>query len=133
MRQDKNNGNINITNNNFNNVIPEITENTITLEQEENNNNINNTTNINNLITNTNNNSNRRKDISKDIFPSLLMEINKGSWNNKKEDIDYIHNLINSANNKISINGLNDLFNLINDKLEDSNKNLVKLNVITFN
>ena len=115
LQRDKNNE---ITNT-INNVIPEVTENTITLEQEENN--------IYTLNTNINNNSNMRKDISKDIIPSLLMEINKGSWNDKKEGIDYIHNLINNANNKISINGLNDLFSLINDKLKDSNKNLVKI------
>ena len=68
-----------------------------------------------------------RTDISDEMPPSLLKEIDKGSWNDKKDGIEYIHNLIIKAKNKISINGLNELFNLINDKLKDSNKNFVKL------
>ena len=68
-----------------------------------------------------------RTDISNEMPPSLLKEIDKGSWKDKKDGIDYIHNLISKANNKININGLNELFNLIDDKLKDSNKNFVKL------
>ena len=69
----------------------------------------------------------KRIDISKYITPLLLKYINLGKWNEKKEAIDYIHKILNENNNYILINGLQDLINLVTEKLIDSNKNLVKL------
>ena len=68
-----------------------------------------------------------RNDISKDITPVLLKYINYGKWNDKKEAIDFIHRILNKNDNCVSINGLNDLIELIIEKLVDSNKNLVRL------
>ena len=97
--------------------------------------NINNKTkrNKNNSMTNINDankmniNNNKRIDISKEITPKLLKEINRGKWIEKKEGIDYINSVIDKANNKISKNGLQDLFDLIKEKLNDGNQNLVKM------
>ena len=71
--------------------------------------------------------NNKRVDISKDITPKLLKEINRGKWVEKKEGIEYINSLIDKANNKISKNGLQELFDLIKEKLNDGNINLVKM------
>ena len=68
-----------------------------------------------------------RADISKDITPVLLKYINLGKWNEKKEGIEFIHKILNKNNNFILINGLQDLIELIIEKLTDSNKNLVRL------
>ena len=92
--------------------------------KKKNNSNINNST-IN--INNENSNNNKRIDISKEITPKLLKEINRGKWIEKKEGIEYINSVIDKANNKISKNGLQDLFDLIKEKLNDGNINLVKM------
>ena len=68
-----------------------------------------------------------RADISKDITPVLLKYINLGKWTEKKEGIEFIHKILNKNNNFILINGLQDLIELIIEKLTDSNKNLVRL------
>ncbi len=68
-----------------------------------------------------------RNDISKDITPVLLKYINYGKWNDKKEAIEFIHKILKKNNNYVLINGLNDLIELIIEKLMDSNKNLVRL------
>ena len=68
----------------------------------------------------------KRVDISKDIPVQLLKDIDKGKWNDKKEGIDFLHKLLDKSNNNISINGLDNLFMLIKEKLKDGNKNLVK-------
>ena len=80
------------------------------------------------------NNSNKKEnlnkirvDISKYITPTLIKYINLGKWKEKKEAIEYIHKILNDNDNHILINGLQDLIDLIIDKLIDSNKNLVKL------
>ena len=72
-------------------------------------------------------NNNKRIDISKELTPKLLKEINRGKWIEKKEGIEYINSVLDKANNKISKNGLQDLFDLIKDKLNDGNQNLVKM------
>ena len=93
------------------------------LEKEKNNNEKNNdNNNIKKEIK-----SQNRADISNDITPLLLKYINYGKWNEKKEGIEYIHKLLNDNNNHILINGLQNLIELVIEKLSDSNKNLVKL------
>ena len=69
----------------------------------------------------------QRVDISKQITPKLLKEINDGKWNEKKEAIEAIQKIITNANNKILPNGLKDLVTMIKNKLSDGNKNLVRL------
>ena len=71
--------------------------------------------------------NNKRIDISKELTPKLLREINRGKWIEKKERIEYINNVIDKTNNKISKNGLQELFELIKDKLNDGNQNFVKM------
>ena len=92
---------------------------------------VNKNTSISARISPSNSNSNlinnKRVDISKDITPKLLKEINRGKWVEKKEGIEYINSLIDKANNKISKNGLQELFDLIKEKLNDGNINLVKM------
>ena len=73
------------------------------------------------------NNNSKKVDISKELTPKLLREISRGKWNEKKEGIEYINSVIDKANNKISKNGLQELFELIKDKLNDGNQNLVKM------
>ena len=68
-----------------------------------------------------------RVDISKDISPVLLKYINYGKWNEKKEGIEFIHSILNKNKNYVLINGLQELIDLIIEKLSDSNKNLVRL------
>ena len=69
----------------------------------------------------------KRIDLTKEIPNSLLNDISKGKWNEKKEAIEFLHKLLDKSNNYISVNGLDNLFQLIKDKLKDGNKNLVKL------
>ena len=99
---------------NINNKTKKIKNNSMTNINDPNNKNINN-------------NINKRIDISKEITPKLLKEINRGKWIEKKEGIDYINSVIDKANNRISKNGLQDLFDLIKEKLNDGNQNLVKM------
>ena len=88
------------------------------------NNIINNNDNDNN---NTANSSIKPTDISKLIPPKLLKEIDKGIWQEKKDGIDYIIKVLENANKKILPDGLKDLFELIQEKLSDANKNFVRL------
>ena len=83
-------------------------------------NNLNEANNYSNL-------NNKRIDISKEITPKLLKEIKRGKWIEKKAGIEYIHSVINKANNKILKNGLQELFELIKEKINDGNQNLVKI------
>ena len=85
--------------------------------------------NNNNLEKNNENNSNNNKniDISKELTRKLLREIDRGKWIEKKEGIEYINSVIDKTNNKISKNGLQDLFELIKDKLNDGNQNFVRM------
>ena len=86
----------------------------------------NNSNNMNNILRNSIKSKNRA-DISKDITPVLLKYINMGKWNEKKEGIEFIHKILNKNNNHVLINGLQDLIELVIEKLTDSNKNLVRL------
>ena len=72
-------------------------------------------------------NSSNPQDISKKITKELLKDIDEGKWLEKKEAVEKIEKIINDTNMKILPNGLNDLFDLIKDKLSDCNKNLVKI------
>ena len=87
---------------------------------------------INGNLSNTNL-MNKRIDISKEITPKLLREINRGKWIEKKEGIEYINSVIDKANNKISKNGLQELFDLIKEKMNDGNINLVKITLQLLN
>ena len=82
-----------------------------------------NNTNLNSLI--------KPSDISKLITPKLLKEINKGSWQEKKDGLNYIAKVIKDSNNKILPDGLNNLFDLIQEKLSDGNKNFVRIIIHT--
>lgn len=73
------------------------------------------------------NNLNKPVDISKLIPPKLLREIDKGKWREKKDGINYIIKVIDNGNKKILPEGLKDLFDLIQDKLSDANKNFVRI------
>ena len=66
-------------------------------------------------------------DISKKITPEILKNIKDGKWTEKKEACDKIEKILKEANMKILPNGLNELMNLIKQKLSDSNKNIVKM------
>ena len=68
-----------------------------------------------------------RVDISKQITTKLLKEINDGKWGEKKEAIETIMKAITAANNKILPNGMKELITVIKAKLNDGNKNLVRL------
>ena len=71
---------------------------------------------------------NLKVDISKELpLEKFRTIMDKGDWTEKKDCIDYIHNVLDNSGNKISVNGLDDLFEIIKDKLKDENKNLVKL------
>ena len=85
--------------------------------------NINDNNNKNNKI----NSSIKFEDISKLIPPKLLKEIDKGKWQEKKDGIDYIIKTIDKGNKKILPDGLNNLFDLIREKLSDGNKNFVRM------
>ena len=117
-------------NDNFNeNIISEKNSNEINIESEQ---MINDSTNgdNNNYYTKMSRKeilNKNRADISKDITPVLLKYINLGKWNEKKEGIEFIHKILNKNNDFILINGLQDLIELIIEKLTDSNKNLVRL------
>ena len=66
-------------------------------------------------------------DISKKIDNKLLNFISNGKWMEKKSACDEIIKILNDTNMNILPNGLNDLFSVINNKLNDSNKNLIRL------
>ena len=90
---------------------------------------IDNSKKINNLNNNIINNKDNNKpvDISNLISSKLLKEIDKGKWQEKKDGIDYIIQIIENANKKILPDGLKDLFELIKEKLSDANKNFVRI------
>ena len=85
-------------------------------------------------IKNSNNNVNNkiidslfpRQDISKKITPKMLKDLNEGKWQEKKEIIDQISQIIISHNKKILPNGLSEFVSILKQKLKDSNKNLVR-------
>ena len=68
-------------------------------------------------------------DISKKITPQILKNISNGKWAEKKDACETIEKLLKEANMKILPNGLNDLMNLIKEKLVDGNKNIVRMMV----
>ena len=117
--------------NNTSNKVKDLLNNDNKTKKNKNNSNTNNSTintnssNLNNININVNNN--KRIDISKEITQKLIKDISRGKWVEKKEGIEYINSLIDKTNNKISKNGLQDLFDLIKEKLNDGNINLVKM------
>ena len=68
-------------------------------------------------------NSSTPQDISKKITKELLKDIDEGKWVDKKDAVEKIEKILYEANMKILPNGLNDLFDIIKDKLSDCNKN----------
>ena len=104
-----------------------------TNKNKEINDNINyyndNTNNETENINSINNNTyyNPRDDISCEITNKLLKDINYGNWNEKKEGVEYIHEVLDSHGNYVLINGLNDLIELIINKITDPNKNFVRI------
>ena len=82
---------------------------------------------------NQNNENNKSKNlikpvnISKFVPPKLLRDIDKGKWQEKKDGIDFIIKVIESGKKKILPDGLKDLFELIQNKLSDANKNIVRM------
>ena len=69
-----------------------------------------------------------RMDISKKITPKMLKDFNEGNWQIKKETLEAIDKIIvNEANMRILPNGLNELVNSLKNKLNDGNKNLVRI------
>jgi hypothetical protein len=78
------------------------------------------------LKINVNNNARNIKkvvNISKYISPNLLSQLSSGDFESKKRAFDIINALITKYRNGISINGLNDLFFLIKDKINDEDSN----------
>ena len=71
-------------------------------------------------------------DISKKINP-YLKDLSEGKWSEKKEALENIENILIETNNRILPSGLNDFFNIMKNKLSDSNKNLVKLLISLLN
>ena len=72
-------------------------------------------------------------DISKKITSQMLKDIKSGKWPEKKEACENIEKILENANMKILPNGLNDLFNLIKEKLSDGNKNIVRMIISLLN
>lgn len=72
-----------------------------------------------------------RTDISKKITAKILKDINTGKWAEKKEAMELLEKILIDANNKILPTGLSDLFVAIKAKLNDGNKNFVRL-IVSF-
>jgi hypothetical protein len=70
-----------------------------------------------------------RSDISKKITTKLLKDINDGKWPEKKTACKSLEAILNEANMKILPNGLNELFTVFKNRLNDGNKNVVRLMV----
>ena len=66
-------------------------------------------------------------DISKKIDDKILNYISDGKWMEKKSACEAIIKILNDTNMNILPNGLNDLFSVINNMLNDSNKNFIRL------
>ena len=66
-------------------------------------------------------------DISKKINGKLLNLISNGKWIEKKRTCEAIIKILNDTNMNILPYGLNDLFSVINNKLNDSNQNFIRL------
>ena len=116
----------------FNQIDIELNNNNINIDSNMENNDINDMNNMNsankkNININVNDNS-YKKNINFNIIPkSIFTIIDKGKWNEKKEALEFVHNILNNEKNNISSNNLKELIFMINEKLKDSNKNLVKL------
>ena len=98
--------------------------NNISKETKSDNNNQKNNSDKSNINSN---NLTKPVDISKLIPPKLLREIDKGKWQEKKDGVDFIIKVIDNGNKKILPDGLKDLFDLIQEKLSDANKNFVRI------
>lgn len=72
-----------------------------------------------------------RVEISKKITSKMLKDFNDGKWQQKKEVLDQIEKIINENNGRILPNGLGELTSAIKNKLNDKNKNLVRI-IISF-
>lgn len=68
-----------------------------------------------------------RSDISKKITPKLIKDLSDGKWPEKKDAAEQLEKILEAHHNKIHSTGLNDLFLLFKNKLNDGNKIYVKL------
>lgn len=62
-----------------------------------------------------------RADISNQL-QSVLKKMADVQWNKRKEGIEELDKLLTHNNNRIQINGLNDLINMLKQRLSDNNK-----------
>jgi cytoskeleton-associated protein 5 len=70
-----------------------------------------------------------RVDISRKVTGELLKQFIEGNWQVKKKVIEDLERILKEANNRILPNGLGDLVTTLKNKLNDGNKNLVRLMV----
>ncbi|CAD8120601.1 unnamed protein product [Paramecium sonneborni] len=66
-----------------------------------------------------------RTDISNQL-QSVLKKMADVQWNKRKEGIEELEKILTHNNNRIQINGLNDLINMLKQRLNDNNKQLVR-------
>jgi hypothetical protein len=70
-----------------------------------------------------------RADISKKIPPKIIKEFVEGKWQVKKEALEALEKILAEASGRILPNGLGELIASLKNKLNDGNKNLVRLMV----
>lgn len=68
-----------------------------------------------------------RVDISKKINSKLIKDLNEGKWQAKKEALEGLEKIFSDANMRILPNGLNELATCLKNKLDDGNKNMVRI------
>ena len=67
-----------------------------------------------------------REDISKKITPKMLEKFKSKEWKDRKGLAVATEELIAGANNRIKMDGLNDLFDILKNAMKDPNKAVVK-------
>ena len=66
-----------------------------------------------------------RADISNET-DRIIKKLNDVQWNKRKEGIEELDKLLAQNGNRIQINGLADLFNLVKTKMGDQNKGVIR-------
>jgi len=66
-------------------------------------------------------------DISKKINAKLIKDLNEGKWQVKKEALESLEKIFQDANMRIMPNGLNEVVTSLKNKLDDGNKNMVRI------
>ncbi|KAL8487541.1 hypothetical protein ACS0TY_024009 [Phlomoides rotata] len=72
-----------------------------------------------------------RKDISENIIPSLLKDLESFDWKIHLESIENVTKILEEANKRILPVGTGDLFGALRSRLHDSNKNLIMATLST--